>query len=107
MFGGNIGLSSRQRGCSTLQSESQPSWLRRLPSSHVSSCARSVMPFPHVSFDEQSLAQPSPLIVLPSSQASGGSVRPLPQPFGRHTPSWHVLSVRHASRSGKAVHAAD
>lgn len=54
------------------------------PQSHAS--LRSITPLPHDSSERQSAAQPSPASVLPSSQISPASSRPLPQPKLMHTP---------------------
>src|SRR5262245_60632429 len=47
--------------------------------SQTSPTAKSVMPLPHDSVDLQSCEQPSPSLLLPSSQASLMSLMPLPQ----------------------------
>src|SRR3569623_57709 len=64
------------------------------PLSHCSPFAVSMMPLPHVSSEWQSLEQPSPFVVLPSSQTSVESWMPSPQrgssQFGRHA-SGNVL----------------
>src|ERR1043166_3853095 len=52
------------------------------PPSHCSPTAVSVMLLPHTSLDWQCALQPSPAIALPSSHASPGSSRPLPQSSG-------------------------
>jgi hypothetical protein len=46
----------------------------------------STMLLPHVSLERQSLAQPSPEAVLPSSQTSSASRRALAHPTGKHAP---------------------
>src|SRR5207248_9251383 len=50
------------------------------------------MPLPQLSSDRQSALQPSPLTVLPSSQASPASMTPLPQPVGRQDPAKQAAS---------------
>src|SRR3569623_1966576 len=68
----------------------QQSRPRVLPSSHSSPLTRVTTPVPHGSFDVQSAEQPSPAVVLLSSQTSPRAVSMMPSPqraglqFGRH-----------------------
>ena len=83
------------------------------PLSHCSPFWASTIALPHVSFDWQSGEQPSPAVLLPSSQTSPVSTRPLPQPAGKHSPPKHVplivVCVRstyvHAAPSAAPLHA--
>src|SRR5690242_16217676 len=60
------------------------------PLSHCSPFCASSIALPQVSCDWQSGEQPSPATLLPSSQTSPTSSRPLPQPAGKHSPPKHV-----------------
>src|SRR3569623_366344 len=81
----------------------QPSRPRVLPSSHSSPLTRSTTPLPHVSFDVQSAEQPSPAVVLLSSQTSPRAVSMISSPqrasvqFDRHC--WFGRSLFATPRS--------
>src|SRR5207248_2415703 len=80
----------------------------RLPSSQASPLIASTTPLPQVSFERQSLAQPSLEAWLPSSQTSPTprSIRPLPHTAGKHTPLWHSPPLPHSVSSATPAHAA-
>src|SRR5438477_629277 len=89
----------------------QPSPLTRLPSSQTSPSVVSTTRLPQVSLDLQSVEQPSLSWVLPSSQASVGSLTPLPHWSDAGTHDWpsrlqvnpgeHTTPPLHVSLAGR------